>query len=212
MKSPNLRTLIQNISSSTLAIVLFSTSAIFSSSSVFANSCSKSDIDYYLERGFSNEQVVQLCTAAAPQNTTQQIQNQQIQQANQLQEDQNYLSEALEAKSVNLTNQSLTIFPIECVVPEGGTNATVCIDTKIMIDLSGMIIGKASKRFLLRGPKVNIKGNIKRELVGLNRLTYKGDRVVAQKKLTPSASQIDINIREGFAPILVAKRLAKYSK
>lgn len=210
---------------SILALATVSVVSLFSSSSALANSCSKSDIDYYLQRGFTNAQVVQLCAGPA-QTSTQQTQTyqapaqtQQTLQQSQMREDESYLSAALDAASVNLNNQSLTILPRECIKhgPDGGQAASdlvenICINTKLTINLAGMSIGKASRGFfLVKDPKINVKGNIQRELTGLGVLRRQ-DREAVLSKMSKNPKEVSIKIRRGIDPSIVAQRLRKYSK
>ena len=60
LSSPRLGSPTSKVTTSIIALSILSASALFSSSAALANSCSKSDIDYYLQRGFTNDQVVQL--------------------------------------------------------------------------------------------------------------------------------------------------------
>jgi len=199
--------------------------SVFSSTTALANSCSKSDIDYYLQKGFTNDQVVLLC-AGPSQSSGQQTQDyqapaqtQQSLQQSQMREDESYLSAALDASSVNLNNQSLTIFPRECIKhgPDIGQAAPdlvekICINTKLTINLAGMVVGKASRGFfLVKDPKVNVKGNIQRELTGLSELRRQ-DREALLSKMSKNPKAVNIKIRRGIDPIIVAQRLSKYSR
>ena len=207
------------------ALSVLSVSALFSSSSALANSCSKSDIDYYLQRGFTNDQVVQLCAGpAVTQNTAQantqtQAQTQQSQQNNQIREDQSYLSAAIDANNITMTSQNLTLFPRECIdySPSVGKASadlieTICVNTKLNINFAGMRIGKATKGFfLVRDPSLNIKGNIQREFVGINELRRQ-DKETILKVLSTNPKEVFLRIRTGINPASVGDRLKKYIK
>lgn len=219
----------KKIITSVWAISTLSMLSVFSSSTAFANSCSKSDIDYYLQRGFTNAQVVQLCAGpAAAQNTGQQTQTyqapaaqtQQSQQQNQIREDESYLSAALDASAVNITNQSLTIQPRECIEygsSKGGQAAsdlaaTICVNTKVKVNFSGMTIGKTSRGFfLVKDPTVSVRGNIQREFVGIKDLRRQ-DREAILETLSRNPKVVKIKIRRGIEPSAVAQRLSKYTK
>jgi len=229
LSSQKLGTITIKATASIIALSILSMSALFTSSNALANSCSKSDIDYYLQRGFTNEQVVQLCAGpAAVQNTGQQAQTYQAptqaqslqaQQNNQLREDQSYLSAALDADGVTMTTQSLTLLPRECI--EYGTSTskasadlieTICVNTKLNINFAGMNIGKASKGlFLVRDAKVIVKGNIQREFVGINELRRQ-DREAIMETLSTNPKEVNLKIRRGIDPSAVAARLKRYAK
>ena len=208
---------------SIFTLSLLSTAVLFSSSSALANSCSKSDIDYYLQRGFSNAQVVQLCSGpAAAQNTSQQTQAYQAptqannQQNNQLREDQSYLSAALDADGVTMTPQGITLLPRECIEhgPSGGQASidlieTICVSTKLNINFAGMKVGKPTKGFfLVRDAKVNITGNIQREFIGISELRRQ-DQEAVLATLSKNPNKLEIKIRRGIDPSAVAQRLSK---
>lgn len=214
----------KKIITSVIALSAVSILSVFSSSAALANSCSKSDIDYYLQRGFTNDQVVQLCAGPA-QNASQQ-QNQgyqatavQPQQRNLIREDESYLSAALDANGVSLSNQSLTLLPRECIKhgPTSGQASvdlieTICVNTKLKINFAGMKIGKVSKSLLfVRDAGVILKGNIQRELTGLSQLRRQ-DREAVIEKLSKTPKEVNIKIRRGIDPTAVAQRLSKYAK
>ncbi|MGK0270668.1 MAG: hypothetical protein ACI88H_001315 [Cocleimonas sp.] len=211
-----------NIKTKVIALSVLSATTCFSSSNALANSCSKTDIDYYLQRGFTNAQVVQLCSGpAGVQSTAQsyQAQTQQNQQNNQLREDQSYLSAALDADSVTMSSQGLTLLPRECI--EYGPSSsrasadmveTICVNTKLKIDFVGMKINKASKGFfLVKDATVNVKGKIQREFIGISALRRQ-DREAILENLSATPDKIVLKIRRGIDPSTVANRLSKYAK
>lgn len=226
LSSPKLGLSTSKTTTSIIALSILSISALFSSSNALANSCSKSDIDYYLQRGFTNAQVVQLCAGpTAAQNTGQQAQtyqaptqaqSQQAQQNNQLREDQSYLSAALDGDGVTMTPQNLTLLPRECIEYGPPNNIdlveTICVNTKLNISFAGMNIGKASKGLLLvRDATVKIRGNIQREFIGINDLRRQ-DREAVLEKLSKNPREVKLKIRRGIDPSAVAIRLSKYAK
>ena len=86
--------------------------SLFFSSELLASGCSKADIEYYLQKGFSHEQVTKLCSiptapapyqgqAPAPQNSPQSV-------------DQAYLAAALDAKNITLNQDQLSYSAKEC--------------------------------------------------------------------------------------------------
>ena len=217
----------KNIVLPMLALSAVSILSIFPNSIALANSCSKSDIDYYLKRGFTNAQVVQLCAGPAQtsgqQTQTYQapaVQTQQYQQQNQAREDESYFNAALNAENVVINNEIISVLSEECIKhgPDSGSQAAadliekICVGTKININFSGMVVGKASKGFfLVKDPSVNIKGNIQRDLIGLNQLRRQ-DREIITEKLSKSPTSVSLKIRRGIDPSNVALRLRKYAK
>ena len=214
-----------NLKKQIFTLIIFSLFLILFSTDARANTCSKSDIDYYLQRGFTNAQVVQLCAGAANQNNNQRAlvtqattpaQTQQSQQSNQLREDQSYLSAALDADRVTMNSQNLTLLPRECIEYGPPNNIdlveTICVNTKLKINFSGMQIGKASKGlFLVKDATVKIRGTIQRELLGINELRRQ-DREAILETLKTNPREIKVKIRRGIDPGTVANRLKKYVK
>ncbi len=215
-----------NMKTKVIALSVLSAITFFSSSNALANSCSKTDIDYYLQRGFTNAQVVQLCSSpAGVQSNAQsyqapsQAQAQQNQQNNQLREDQSYLSAALDADSVTMSSQGLTLLPRECI--EYGPSSsrasadmveTICVNTKLKIDFAGMKINRASKGFfLVKDATVNVKGKIQREFIGISALRRQ-DREAILERLSANPDKVVLKIRRGIDPSTVANRLSKYAK
>lgn len=200
-----------------IALCILSLAGVFLSSVAFANSCSRSDIDYYLQRGFSNEQVVQLCAGpTTAQNTSQQTYQAPSQAPNALREDESYLSAAIDADDVKMTPQTLTLYPRECIKygPPNNTDLIedICVNTKLTISFSGLKVGKSKKGiFLVRDATVDLSGNIKRELVGLNELRRQ-DREAIIETLSLTPRNLKMKIRSGINPGSVGQRLKKYAK
>lgn len=208
-----------------LALSVLSLASVFFGSTASANTCSKSDVDYYLQRGFTNDQVVQLCVGAPAQNPNQQTQNyqaptqaqtQQAQQSNELREDQSYLSAALDADGVTMNSQSLTLLPRECIEYGPPNNIdlveTICVNTKLQVNFAGLNVGKASKGlFLVKDATVILKGNIQREFVGIDELRRQ-DREAILETLKTNPTEVKLKIRRGIDPGAVANRLKKYAK
>lgn len=190
----------------------------FYSPSAAANSCSRADIEYYLQRGFSNDQVVQLC--AGPTTAVQN--NQQYQapvaplQINPLREDESYLSAALDAETVKLSNDKLVVNARECIEYGPPNNSdlweTICTFTKLTLPFNGLQIGKSQKGiFLVRDATVDVTGNIQREFTALNELRRQ-DREAILETLKTNPRNVALKVRRGIEPKTVADRLRKYIK
>jgi hypothetical protein len=189
-----------------------------------ANSCTKADVDFYLQRSFTNEQIVRLCTSAPTQITNQLPAQAQYQtqyappvdrQSQAIREDQIYLSTALDAKDVNLNSSGLSYISKECAVYSAFPNnndldENLCIDAKVAIDFSGLQIKKISKGiFLVKDPELIVSGNIKRDYLNLNSIRRQ-DRGPIQQILPTTPKEININVRNGIDPKQVADLIKKY--
>ena len=197
----------------------------------FANSCSKTDINDYLKSGFSHEQVIKLCTSDKPTQAAQSTynsipkpvtdsvpvtthENTDSTKPSHRNEDQIYLETVIEGNPVTLSAQSLSFKRKECAV-YGDANVTgfrdkACLNTLTTISFNGLQIIRATKgTFLIREQELIVKGHITREYLSLEGLNkYK---VAAVKEQLPtSPSQINIPVKKGIDPKVVAVKIKKY--
>lgn len=221
--------------SSNFTLSITSLIALLITSDLLANSCNKADIDYYLQRGFTHPQVVQLCstspasvtsvqqrqppatvTTPAPSHgvtknieTPSNPQNPGINNAEQL-----YFTTVLNATSANIDHSALSYTSKECV-EYGEENLTgikdkVCANTKITIQLSDLEIIRANKGiFLIREQELLVKGNIQREYLNINSLSA-GKQAELRLHLPTNPSQLNLPVSKGIDPKQVAARLNKF--
>jgi hypothetical protein len=161
-----------------------------------ANSCSKADIEYYLGKGFSYDNVVKLCTtptantpAQSTGNTNVPLQplpnnpipissirnlSSAVPPVNQPQtNDLLILASNLKAKNIKLTHQALIFDTKECTKSDSETildvNDKACVQSTITVNFSGLKILKKTKSILLlRDPEFIVGGNIKRDYMNIN--------------------------------------------
>ena len=220
----------------TLSII--AASSLFVTTNLVANSCSKADIDYYLQRGFTHDQVVRLCaipgvstatpsqvparrvmpaTVAPATNYTNNYSNPApvpSQQFSAAREDQVYLEAALKATNIKLTPPVLSYDAKECI--EYGDknlaelNDKACVKSKITINLKGLRIVKASKGvFLLRDTEMVIEGDIQREYLNINSIRRQ-DREAIQRLLPNKPRQLNLPIRNGIDPKQISEKLQRH--
>ncbi len=202
-----------------LLLAIFS---LFITTNSIANSCNKGDVDFYLQRGFTNEQVMRLCTGTtaqvqAPRQNTPQVQyTAPINSQNQaLRDDQIYLSTALDAKNIKLTPSDLSYEGKECVVYSPFPNnsdldETLCVNSKVVVNFAGLKIQRTSSGlFLVKDPELIVSGNINRNFLDLNQVR-KQERSAIQQLLPLSPKQLNIKVRRGIDPKQVAGKLKKY--
>ena len=201
---------------------ILATLSFFLTTDLMANSCSKADIDFYLQRNFTNDQIVRLCTSAGvatPTNAQYQTQyappvNPQTQA---IREDQIYLSTALDAKNVQLTHSNLSYSGKECVIYSPHPNnrdldESLCVNSKVVVNFAGAKVQKTSKGFfLIKDPELIISGDIKREYLNFNKVRRQ-ERPTIQKLLPTTAREVSIKVRRGIDPKQVADVLNKYIK
>ena len=214
---------------SLLSVLAFTT--FFVSTNLMANSCSKSDVDYYLQKGFTNDQVVMLCsattTAAKPapvarRNIPEQNPNYPTSAPasnysnNRLGEDQVFLSTALNATNVKLTPQAFTYDTKECVEYGYKNNPDLaneaCVQSRISINTAGLKILKVSRGlFLIKDANLLVQGNIQREYLNFNSVRRQ-ERSAIKSLLPTRPSRINIPVKRGIDPRQVADKLRSYSR
>lgn len=217
---------------STLTISL-SVSVLVATTDVLANSCAKADIDYYLQRGFTHNQIVRLCSTVAPNKQSQQpplltntpasteSSNQAPPLATSLNrqpastnEDKAYFQTVLNAKSTTLTPSSLSYVSRECVKYGeenlAGLKSKACANTKVTINFNGLRVVKAVKGiFLIRDQELILQGNIQREYLDINSMNPKKQAEV-RAQLSVQPKQLDLPVLKGIDPKQVADKLKKY--
>ncbi len=207
----------------TLLNLSASISLLLASPSLLANSCSKADIDYYLQRGFSHDQVIRLCAGNATQSSTSQSTSQtntaaplamNRPQNNELIADRVYFETVLNAQSANLTPTYLSYTTKECIKYGeenlGGLRDKACVNSHIKVNFKGLKVIKAIKGILLiRDQEMVLQGNISREYLNYNSLSP-AQQAVIRNKLPTHPNRLDFPVRKGIDPKLVAQKLKKY--
>ena len=188
--------------------------SLFFSSELLASGCSKADIEYYLQKGFSHEQVTKLCSipvAVAPY----QGQSQAPAQQNSPQGvDQAYLAAALDAKNVTLNQNQLSYTSKECADygPPNNTDLIeeACVNSTVTVNFSGLKIKKiANGFFLIKDAQFIVEGNLKRDYLDLGSVRRQ-EKSEVLRLLPVNPKQVNIPIRRGINPEDVAQRLRKY--
>ncbi len=210
--------LIQSKTLSRLLLLIMSTSTLLISGPSFANSCSRADVDFYLQRGFTTDQVTRLCssTAVAPQA---QYPNQGYAPANpqslKMRDDQTFLSTALDARNVKLTKDGLSYSAEECDVYEHHPirremDEEVCVKSNVNIKFAGLKIVDSQKGFLmLRDSNLVVQGDISREYTNFDRIRRQ-DRYLVKKLMPNKPKTLKIKARRGMDPGIIAERIRPY--
>ncbi len=145
--------------------------------------CSKQDIDFYLSKDFTQEQITKLCTFAPtdapvyqpyadPSRSSYDEDREERRDARRKkQETEDFLRTAISAVDVELTPESLKYTRKVCIVtgldPDPANRLKVCPNVKYDITLHDLLILSSGKKFVYFGTAtVDIKGKIKREIVG----------------------------------------------
>ncbi len=208
----------------TLLALSTSVSLLLASSNLMANSCSKADIDYYLQRGFTHDQVIRLCAdtpttnnpqhPATPQHRSNIAPAQNQPQNNALIADRVYFETVLDASDTNLTPSGLSYTAKECIKYGeenlGGLRDKACVNSHININFKGLKVIKAVKGIMLiRDQEMILQGNISREYLNYNSLPHKQQAVI-RAKFPTHPQRLDFPVKKGIDPKQVAQKLNKY--
>lgn len=193
--------------------------SMFIATDLMANNCTKSDIDYYLQRGFSHDQVLQLCGAAPAPNQVQYRGGTYAPpnpQMTALREDQIYLETALDAKNVKITPQNLTYSSKECAEFGPPNNPDLieeaCVTSRVTINFAGLQVIKTSTGlFLVKDAEFIVRGNIQREYLDLASVRRQ-EKSEVLRLLPNTPKEVNIPVRRGIDPKQVAAKFSKYIK
>lgn len=229
-----MKTRANSSTSKILASIILGLGTLFTINS-FANNCSMQQIDQYLKKGFTHDQVVKLCTTAkpAPQQPAAPVSSNgdlyeglsgkspktanptpqtSTQPANN--EDQLYFATVLDASPVIVSRDKLSYESKECAV-YGDMDITqmrdkACIHSRVNIPFAGLTIISAQKSIpLIRDQELMIKGNITREYIDTGNLNQYQMQAV-QEQLPLIVNQLDIPVKKGINPKDVATRLNRF--
>ncbi len=145
--------------------------------------CTRSDVDYYLEKGFTREQVVAICTGRSlPGDRVEPIPNHAplaptlseppVQKPAEDLED--FLRSAIDGYDVQLTDEALHYTRKTCIeygpYNQFGIKTEACPDVRYSIAREGMEVRKIKQAMLIFGNyEVIVAGRIDRRILDLNR-------------------------------------------
>jgi hypothetical protein len=183
--------------------------------------CSRSDVEYYLEKGFSHEQITAICRPSegsaadeAPGSPEMKSEGPEAARENSestedrgenlsapVQENTFSLAAAIKGYDVEVGQESMHYTTRECF--EYGEEdiygflKKACPEIRFSIFYEGMEAGKSRMKYFFYGPRgISVKGRVERRILsGLDQLG-KEDRKEALKKLG-SGDETIIPIREG---------------
>ena len=153
-----------------VVIYVFSLVVMMISSQVSAT-CSRDDITFYLDKGFSTDQITVLCSEApVPAAETSMPEQQPV--SPEADDNALFLKRAIKAQKVDLDSSSL-IYTQKICIEYGdedlfGFTPKVCPDVTYMISLKGLAVLSTGKKYGFYGThEVRVKSSvIKREIIG----------------------------------------------
>ncbi|RKZ55206.1 MAG: hypothetical protein DRQ44_18090 [Gammaproteobacteria bacterium] len=139
--------------------------------------CSRDDVNFYLDKGFTTDQITALCSEASTpvSGSAKSEQLNSKQQAVSPAADDNalFLNRAIKAQEINLSSDSLSYTQKKMCMEYGeedlfGFTPKVCPDVIFTISLKGLEVLDTGKKYGFYGaPEVRVKSSvIKREIIG----------------------------------------------
>ncbi|MBV2120963.1 MAG: hypothetical protein KUF74_05860 [Candidatus Thiodiazotropha sp. (ex Ctena orbiculata)] len=198
--------------------------------------CTRSDVEYYLDKGFSTDQITEICTSISPPGSNkipgdrtdmatpaEKKASEDVQQQKQIrnkesssaQDIEQFLKIAIKGRDIQLTQDSLNYTREECVqIGEEdlyGFTPIACQDVKFAIGRNGLEVVKTGKKYILYGDgEAIVKGSIRREIIGQLKDRKPRDRKLILTKME-KGDQTAIPIRDDIPLERVEKVLRELS-
>ena len=169
--------------------------------------CSREDIEFYLDKGFSTDQITELCTAAPDTKRTDDIEDQKEQESSQqaadsvsVDDDELFLKTAIKAEDIGLGENTLHYTQKVCLEYGEedlfGFTPKACPNVKYTIALKGLEVLKTGRKYGFHGPfEARVRSTIEFEIIGKIKDTKPEDRDLIIKKLD-EGDQTGIPIRD----------------
>ena len=137
--------------------------------------CSRDDVTFYLDKGFSTDQIAAMCSESsapvsdAPQSEVQN--NEQYSASTVVDDNTLFLKRAIKAKEIRLDSDSLQYTQKMCIEYGEedlfGFTPKECPDVIFTVALKGLEVLDTGKKYGFYGaPEVRVKSTIKREIIG----------------------------------------------
>ena len=185
------------------------------SASVYAAvDCTPESIELYLQKGFSHDQVVKLCSEPEETKAPVSTQTKHESELLSLREMEFYFTTKIKANNLKLTSQQLSFTNKECF-QQGDSemiiyNDRVCGLIRTELKLPGLKVINAEKgAFVFRDTELVVKTVINRSVVNAKKMHDKS-RKLLNKLLDTAPQQYNIPLRDDVDPEQVASRLLQF--
>ena len=184
--------------------------------------CARDDIEFYLGKGFTPEQITTLCKSSAskptidkpaveeaPQKATHsEPATKQVTSGNK---DEQFLKEAINGRDISLSSDSLQYTLKTCYEyadeDQYGFAPKACPTIKFNIALKGLEITRSGKQYVFFGDhEIAIKSTITRKIIG-NLEGYKPEQQEQIRKHLESGNETILPIRDDISPKSVEQTL-----
>jgi len=174
--------------------------------------CSRDDIEFYLSKDFTPEQITEICKTSPASNSASGAEPLPVESP--INDDQLLLKEAIDARNISITDEYIS-YTLKICVEYGeeddyGFAPKACPDIRYTISLSGLNATESSKKLLFFGERgIDVKAVIRRKVMGGLDERTEGEkqvilkkrlfRILCQRKNTRSIrSQIECSIKPAF--------------
>ncbi len=192
--------------------------------------CSKSDVEYYLDKGFSREQVARLCGGGSSSRrddgkryeayddpSERSVREAEKRRAQQ--EETFFIKNAIAGWDVVLTPRKLEYTRKFCLsagkTPEVEGRTRVCPDVRYRIYFKGLDVGRYERKYFFLGRReIEIKGAVRRKMLhdlGEYPSDLKRELIAAYKNTTRKGATF-IPIRRDVPIVRVTEVLRKYAR
>lgn len=163
--------------------------------------CARNDVDYYLSKGFTPEQITNIC-AIAPLRSDKSLgeASNSLPQQPALEKDEQFLKHAIKGRNVLLTDDSLQ-YTLKVCIEYGdedmyGFAPKACPKVRFTIARKGLEVIKSQKKYIFFGSdEIKVKSTVRREIVGdLEKNTAEEQQLIQQ--LLESSDHTVIPIRD----------------
>jgi len=178
--------------------------------------CSRSDVEFYLDKGFSHEQITAICSETEAQTVSEpevksgeaEIRQSETEKSETRSEtapetarnDASFLAGAIDGNDVEVGMESLKYTTRDCFKygeeDNNGFRKKACPEVRFSIDFEGMKIKRSGRKEFLYGPRVIVvKGRIERQILSGVEHLGKYDRKEVHRVLERSG-EVAIPIRK----------------
>lgn len=172
--------------------------------------CAREDIDHYLDKGFTPEQVTSMCTTPSINNI-----NKASDEISSDNKHEQFLKEAIKGRNVLLNDDSLQ-YTLKVCIEYGdedmyGFAPKACPKVRFTIARKGLEVIKLQKKYIFFGAdEIKVKSTIRREIVGdLDKNTAEEQQLIQQ--LLESGDHTFIPIRDDISLDSVEQALLRLS-
>ena len=177
--------------------------------------CSREDVVFYLDKGFSHSQITTLCSEslASEEKTLNNERQSSKKVFVEISADELFLKTAIKASNIYLKDNSLHYTHKVCVEYGEedlfGFTPRICPQVKFIVVLDGLKVIDVGKRNYFYGTEeIRVKASVKREIIGGLEEQGPENRNLILEKIKKS-NEVAIPLRDDFSPERVKQILLK---